>query len=80
MSEQLEFSDRAAENFRLWLTQVAKPAVAIETIYAEMLSVIDKKLVNGQDLSYELGVSNTLSARPEVFHLTRSDLVGGWLR
>jgi len=75
MPRYLELNEQAAEKFRRWFTQVAKPAVAMDKIYAEMLSVIDKKLVNGQDLSYELGDSNTLSARPEVFHLDRSDLV-----
>jgi hypothetical protein len=75
MATHLELNEQAAKNFRHWFTGVAKPGVAIEKIYAEMLSVIGKKLVNGQDLSYELGDSNTLSARPEVFHLSRSDLV-----
>jgi hypothetical protein len=75
MHGSIELSEPAAERFENWFESVAKPAVAFEWVFEEMLLTLAACRARGEPLLYVLGPYNTLTHQPEYFRVTPAELI-----
>ena len=77
MDAAMDLDERAVARFERWFESVAKPAVAFEKTFTEMLLAVEFSRSTGGALLYELRPHDTMSHLPEHFMVDPEEVVVG---